>query len=73
MRAALYASDLSKVLKGIELVDGSPPPIFAVAGGPDFWDIPGIPFMSFSDIKSIAGPPVGQPTPLPTIHGFVVP
>lgn len=36
-----HHSDLSKVPKGIELVDGLPPPIMAVAGGPDFWDIPG--------------------------------
>lgn len=36
-----HHSDLSKVPKGIELVDGLPPPVFAVAGGPDFWDIPG--------------------------------
>lgn len=36
-----HHSDLSKVPKGIELVDGLPPPIMAVAGGPEFWDIPG--------------------------------
>lgn len=46
-------SDLCKVPKGIESLDGSPPPVFSVAGGPDFWDIPGIPFMSFSDIKAM--------------------
>ena len=34
-------------------MDGVPIPVHAVAGGPDFWDIPGVPFMSFSDIKSV--------------------
>jgi hypothetical protein len=48
-----YTWDLSKISKGIELVDGLPPPVMAVAGGPEFWDIPGIPFMSFSDAKSV--------------------
>ena len=48
-----HHSDGSKVAKGVEMVDGAPPAVFAVAGGTDFWDIPGIPFMSFSDIKSM--------------------
>jgi len=48
-----HHSDWSKVPKGIGLVDGLPPPVMATSGGLDFWDIPGVPFMSFSDVASV--------------------
>jgi len=42
-------SDFLKVPRSVRKLDGVPPPVMSVAGGPDFWDIPAIPFMSFSD------------------------
>ena len=43
-----HQSDWSKVVRNSQNM-AQFPPIFAVAGGVDYLDIPGIPFMSFSD------------------------